>query len=455
MKGIFKINSIRVYSMWQNVAYSLVAVILMLLLSALFPSYIAPVISSFAAIALYFLAYNEKSRRNNCMMMPGAVFLSLISYTLLSLLLNILDLWVTRINIWYELSFFTDPYIPILLYAPIITATALGFLLTREKNNVCTDCQILNGNWRERGQIGQILHRQSKFELKNLIIVFGLLTLTSWLYFFFGYNDVNFTARDTFVFVWFPLIIIICDVFYFANRYFRIYLDLQQLDLVASPQEIEEMPMQTWVRYYVVCEDSMYLNFNAKDEINKESNIPVIETPFIISNQTNGISEGEAEKVIQSLTGVKDGKLKFFFERTSADNRKNIVVRFFYFLPGEVEMYPQLKNVAGTWVSSNKFKTLHYSNPSIRLSPMLNIDMTRLVTILITSKTYNEKGERRTKLKQYHPSFNFEELKNSKLDFQDNTWLRVSYFNSSTPNFRLKRFWRNITRSNNNIPVDE
>ena len=180
----------------------------------------------------------------------------------------------------------------------------------------------------------------------------------------------------------------------------------------------------------------------------------MVETPFIVSRESEGISEKEATALIHSLTGVRDGELRFFFGRKSADNFKHNIIRFFYFLPGEVEMYPHLKDVTGNWISSNKFKTLRYANPSLRLSPLLRVDMTRLATILITSKTFNEKGERRTKLKQYHPSFNFEELKNCKIDFQDNQWLRISTFNSNTPFFKLKRFWRNVTHRNK-IPVDE
>lgn len=453
MKDIYKINSIQIYNIWRNTATGLMLVGLTLLLTYILPTFLAPVVSTCAAFAIYILTYNEINRRQSCLLHPSAILLSLINYTFLLLILNIASVWITSFNIWFELSFFTEPFLPILLLAPVTFATAVILLFRGDSASVCTDCQITNGHFSMRGRMGSILHTESKLQLRNLVLISGLISAGTLLYFAFAYNPVNITSRDTLVFYWLPILLIIFDIVYFGMHYYNLYLDLREQDLVVTPQELAETSTKTWVRYYIICEDNIYLNMHSKDAFNPQSDVPVIETPFIVSRESDGITEEEASSIIHALTGVHDGRLRFFFGRKSPDNLKHSVVRFFYLLPGETEKYPQLKDVDGTWISSNKFKTLMYTKPA-QISRGLMTDMRRLGTIVITSKTFDEKGERRTKLTQYHPSFNFEELYRSKLDFQDSAWLRVSCFNSDTSYFKIKRLWRNFTRRNN-IPVDE
>ena len=46
------------------------------------------------------------------------------------------------------------------------------------------------------------------------------------------------------------------------------------------------------------------------------------------------------------------------------------------------------------------------------------------------------------KLKSYQPSFNLIDVRNSKLDFQDDKWINISMFNSDSPLFHIKRWWK-------------
>lgn len=453
MKNIFRINSLQVYNLWRNTAYGLMTMALIILLTTLLPCYLAPVVSTIAALTMYIFAYTGNNRKQSCILHISAVFISILSYTFLLILLNLASTWIASFDVWFELTFFADTFIPVLLLAPVTLVTCIFLLLRGNSSSVCTDCMLINGNYRTRGRIGIILHHESKVQLSNLAVVFGVITAISYLYYLYVYNSTNITSRDTFVFCWLPIILLIGDVIFFAIRYYNLFLDLRERNQIVTPRELSEMNVTTWVRYYVICEDSVYLNMHAPDELKEADTDTVIETPFIVNRETSSITDDEAAAIIRQLTGVRDGKLRFFFGRRSPDNFKHSVIRYFYFLPGELERYPELKDVEGTWISSNKFKTLFY-NAGVRFSPLLNTDMTRLATIIITSKTFNERGERRTKLKQYHPSFNFEELYHSDIDFQDNSWLRVSCFNSDMPHYRIKRMWRNITRRHN-IPVDD
>jgi hypothetical protein len=291
-----------------------------------------------------------------------------------------------------------------------------------------------------------MMEHESKWQLKNLIFVFTLISAISWGYFYVEFNPISISARDSFVFTWEVVIILIVDIVYFAMRYYNLYLDLKEHDEVVSPEELDQMVTRTYVRYYIICNDSVFINLNAPDILDETDTDGVIETPFMISRQTNNISSAEVKSAIEKLSGTNDGKIRFFFGRKSPDNAKYNVMRYFYFLPGEISDYPTLDAAKGDWISSEKFKTLLYGG-SLRFSPMLNADMMRLSTILITSKTYDRSGMRRMRLKQYHPSFTFEEIESCELDFQDNTWLRISCFNSDMPYFKIKRWWQRVTRS--------
>lgn len=446
MKNIFRINSQQILNLWRNIAYGLMAVALLILLTSILPNILAPVISTTVAFILYLYAYSgNNSRKQNCVVHITAIFFSIFTYTIILVLLNLASIWLPGFSVWTELTFLTGQYIPILILGPTAFVTCLFVVLRGKESSVCTDCMLTNGPYRVRGRIGMILHKESHLQLVNLTAIFALITVLTFVYYLYGYNPTNITARDMFVFCWLPIVLLFVDIVYFAIRYYNLYLDLRESDQILTPSELSEMQETTWVRYYVICEDSLFLDMTAHDELNESQSESVVETPFIVKRKASYISDSEAASIIRHLTGIRDGKIRLFYGRRSPDNFKQSVNRYFYFLPGKLELYPDLNDVEGTWVDSHKIKEL-FHNPDVKLSPLLRTDITRLATIIITAKTFNERGERRTKLRQYHPTFTFEELPESKLDFQDNSWLRVSCFNCDTPHYRLRRLWRALTR---------
>lgn len=76
------------------------------------------------------------------------------------------------------------------------------------------------------------------------------------------------------------------------------------------------------------------------------------------------------------------------------------------------------------------------------MSPILVADLTRLATIILTEKTFDEDGFRKMGLKNYQPSFTLKDVEESNLDFQDDKWIHVSMFNSDTSFYKLKKWWR-------------
>ncbi len=103
----------------------------------------------------------------------------------------------------------------------------------------------------------------------------------------------------------------------------------------------------------------------------------------------------------------------------------------------------QNMNVDGEWMEFEKLKYI-YSNHPGKLSPLSVMDITRLATIILSEKLVVENGFRKSKIKMYNPPFNLIDVRKSTLDFQDDKWIEISIFNSDTPLYRLKRWWRGI-----------
>ena len=114
--------------------------------------------------------------------------------------------------------------------------------------------------------------------------------------------------------------------------------------------------------------------------------------------------------------------------------------RYFYFI--DIEPDKQLK-LQGEWMNYDLIQHIYSTNPG-KLASLSVSDTTRLATIILTEKTFDETGKRKFKIKKYRPSFNLYEVRNSELDFQDDKWIRVSLFNSDVRFYRIKKLWYKI-----------
>ena len=69
-------------------------------------------------------------------------------------------------------------------------------------------------------------------------------------------------------------------------------------------------------------------------------------------------------------------------------------------------------------------------------------DISRLSTIILTERTYDEEGYRKNKIKSYKGTLTLADVRKSQLDLQDDKWLYIADFNSDTKFFKLKKFLR-------------
>lgn len=441
MEQLRKVSSVQLYNFWKNLSIGLLVIIGMIVLSVVLPYFFSPIVALIAAAILYTMLYNNKiSHSSSCMLIVYALFFCAVIFSFVTIIINILDLWqILPFQLPKELSFFNQPFLPSLLLDPICFITMIVVLIRNSKLSICIDCKLTNGDINERGKLGRILGHESHFQLKNLIFLFGTLSVTIWVYYLFFYSDANLNARDYYMFVWLNIIGFIADELYFIFRYYNLYLDLKENNEIISQEELRDMTSKTYLRFYVICGNHVFLSNNTPDT--RRTGRDVLDTPFFTKRSVNGITVPEVNQIIRRMTGVRDGDLRFFFGRKSPDMDRHSILRYFYFLEGSKDDYEI--NIDGEWVDFEQLKKIYSFHPENLTSIMVS-DITRMATIILTQKTFNEEGFRKNKLKSYRPSFNLHEVRNNGYDFQDDKWIRISIFNSDTRLYRLKKWWRGL-----------
>lgn len=442
MEDLKKVSSEQLYKFLKNLSVGLLSIVAMIAFSRLLPFYLSPVVSLVCAAAVYTILYNNKvNNRVGCMLVPYTIFFCFISYSFVIIILNILFAWGI-VYLPREFIFFNDPYVPALLLNPICLVVIAIMYSRRSNIFICQDCKMQTGDI--RGKLGNILNHESYFQMRNLMWLFGSLSVVMWTYYEVLYINIDINDRDWYVFMWLEIIAFLLDEIYFIFRYYNLYLDLKENDEIITPEELSDMTAKTYVRYYVICGNYMYMTVNS---MNPETPYrKVIDTPFFTKRIVNGITFDEDRQLIVNMTGVKTGELKFFYGRKLKDLDRHSLLRYFYFFDGDIKDYPDLR-VDGEWMNFDEIKKIYSHNPG-KMSQITVADITRLATIMLTEKTFDEHGFRKSRLRQYKPTFNLREVRDSDLDFQDDKWIKISMFNSDTRLYRLKKWWRRHAGSN-------
>ena len=442
MEDLRKVNSLQLYQFWQSLSIGLLTIIALMAFSRILHFYAAPIVAFLAAAFLYTLLFrNRTSSQASCQIITYSLLYCVVNYAVVTILLNILFIW-NLIEVPKEFLFIDDTFIPSILLNPICALTLWIIYFRRNKIAFCKQCKLRLGGIYENGKSGYIFKYESGYQLKNLAILFTVLSLIIWSYYQFVYIKLALNARDWYVFTWLNIIAYIGDEIYFIYRYYNLYLDLKENDEIISEEELQDMTAKTYLRYYVICDNKIFLDTHTitPNEEYKE----VIDTPFITRRAVNGIPLPEVRTIIQRLTGIKDGELRFFFGRKSAELKNHSLLRYFYFLDGKPEDYPDMP-LEGEWIDFDTVKRLYTRTPG-RFSSRCLSDLSRLATIILTEKIFTEDGRRKTKIKSYSPTFDLHDVRKSQLDFQDDKWIKVAMFNSDTRFFRIKKLFKTKPR---------
>lgn len=459
MDDFNKVSSTQLYGLWKNLSTSLLVIIVLVALTRLLPFYLAPVFSLSCAAYIYYILYNHRNRKSkSCIITLYVFFYCIISYSFVSIVINALYAWGALL-VPRELLFFNEPYIITLVLMPVCFLTIVIMYIRRRRLGVCIDCKLKYGDSNERGTFGYILENEIAFQFRNLMLLFGVTSVLIWVYYLLFYINISQNARDWYIFTWMVVIAFVFDELYFMGRYYNLYLQLKEENDIITPEDFSRNSATSNVRFYVVCGNNIFLNKHAVDPhlVYRE----VIDTPFTIVCPSFNLTVSEMRRAIEKMTGIKGGELKFFFGRRHSDFEKSSMLRYFYFVVPSVnqngekdckegEDCPVPENVKGEWIDFNVIRRIYTENPSV-LSPTLLADISRLSTIVVTRKTFDERGFRRNKLKSYTPTFSLEEVRDNDIDFQDDKWIRISLFNSDTSMYRLRRWMRNLFKAGKGV----
>lgn len=433
----------QLYYLWRNLAISLLSIGVVMGGSHMLPYYMAPVLSLFLCAVLYTMLWNSRGQsENGCMVIVETMLYILICYTFISVIfvvVEVLDLY----HFPNEIIFFNDPYLPSLILLPTALVVSLFALFFKNSMPSYRNFRSEYGNVKERGYFGFIAGKETDFQLKNLAIIFAVLTCIVWWYYLNEYVNVNRNGRDWYVFLWIVIIMVILDEIYFMIRYYNLYLDLLEHNEIITPEELRDITAHTYLRFYVICGEYIYVDRNAFDRLNKVSG--VYDSPFITKRTVNGIPTTEVRQIVEKMTGQKGGELRFFFGRPLAGVDKHTLLRYFYFLDGDISEYKEL-GMPGEWIHFDEIKKLYSENPTKMAYNALN-DLSRLSTIILTERIFDEDGNRKNRIKSYKGAFTLSDVRNTKIDLQDDKWIRISQFNSDTRFFKIKKFLREISGS--------
>lgn len=434
----------QLYYLWRNLALSLLCVGVVMGGVHILPYYMAPVLSLFLCGVLYTMIWNNNlSDDGSCMVVVETMLYSLLGYTFVSILLVVIQI-LGLYHFPNEIIFFNDPFLPSLILLPMTFVVSLFALLFKKSMLSYKRFRSQYGGFRERGYFGLMTNNETNIQLKNMVGMFAVLTAIIWYYYLNVYVDINQNGRDWYVFLWIVVIAVILDEIYFMMRYYNLYLDLQEHNEIITPEELRDVTAHTYLRFYVICGEYVYIDKNSVDRLNQKKG--VFDTPFITKRTVNGIPTAEVKNIVERMTGKQGGELRFFFGRHLAGIDKHSLLRYFYFLDGDISEYGDM-GMDGEWVHFDEVKKIYNTMPLKMATNALN-DLSRLSTIILTERIYDEDGYRKNKIKSYKGNLTLSDVRKSKLDFQDNKWLKIANFNSDTKFFRIKKFLRDVNGKN-------
>lgn len=447
MRDLQKINILQLYLFWKNLSIAMVLLIVLLTVS----TWTHSVISLFTAIICAFVIYvriyaNKTSHHPTYMLVGWSLMMSIILYTLIMMALAFMTAWGI-LDVGQDFNIFNGQRtLSVLILAPVCFFTLLVCYICRRSLHRYIDNHFgVKSDVFMKGKLGVLLNRESRIQVRNLMGLFGVLTAINWIYYIFFYHGGLLSDKDIYIFFWVNFIGLAFYLVYLLVHNYNLDLELKQRGELLTPEEAGSMMSKTYLRYFVICGDRIFVSCDCDDPdytVHK-----VLDTPFFVVRAGNMVSETEIRSTIEKETGVKGGELRFFFGFKAAGLSNHTLIRYFYFLDGTPEDYPSLNAEKGEWMTLEQIQRINESR-SHSLSAYLLADASRLITIMRTEKLYDERGNRRYKLKSYVPTFRLGDVRNTDIDFQSNQWLDIARLNCDKPFFRLRRLLRNLLGNN-------
>ncbi len=422
----------KVWALWVSWVCSVGAIVMIIALSLVISKFWLPLVALLLDATLTLITrYNRDSNSGICFLIPHLCTRILFWSAVIMVIINLIYLKAIPSELFDSGVVNRDiPYITSLITAPVTMLITGWALLRRGRISFCHDCRMRNGDASERGFIGTLYRRDSRYQAILLFWFAVVHSITSTVYYFVYYVNVNINSPDRFYFVWIPVIFWILSVIYLGFRYFSIsifYLHNESGDYASRERS-------TTLRYLILCGDYMYLRESEANDGTVSYDTPVkITIPY-----RERVTDYDAENFYENIVSDNDGehKLRFIYSSDYYNDDSNIF-HYLTFMPSRDAA--AFSNLGGTWFTMPQIERLLNSQ---RLAPMLCSEIMRVYQVTMARKAYHRDGRRIYGIKNYRPTFRLSDIENLEVDFNDPIWLFVAVNNEDKPFYRFRRFWR-------------
>jgi len=442
-------NGKGIFLLWLNWVLGLGFVTLLILLSM----WVKPLYMPFVAYGMQFILFlmikwNREQRLPVCYVYPFVVSRTLFWSGTVMLVINFLySRWLSPLIFDPNTINEEIPFICSLIVSPIALTCCLWAHTHQSTLSFCRDCKMRSGTPAERGFLGMIFTREGQYQVYvAMLIAIGVCAI-AWPYYLLTYANDSLTIPDRLVFFWAQVVLWLISIIYLGLRYLGIWAYYcQNIEGSATRHG-----RSTQIRFLVISGDMICLRHPQIGPEVAEPGAHYFDTPkSSFGPWKETISQSTAEITFQNLTGIYDAEIRLFYSNISGNADCNIF-HFFTFLTEEQKKQFDSKNPDCIWVT---FRNLANMINEHSLAPLMSAEITRLYTIAMAWKTYDHKGKRRYKIKNYKPTFRLEDVRKWDVDFNDKTWLYVADNNQDTPFYTMRRFWRRYINGVGNF-VDE
>lgn len=429
-----------IFSLWRNWAISMGSICALIALAPVISAKAVPLLA--VAFELLLIAMSHHNRRKN-----NASCFRLIYVTEVILFCSALLLCAVYLYIWQYAGIELtgqkanpdNPQIPILVVAPISAIVAVVNLAKGIKSNYCFNCMRNNKNKADRSFLDHIYFKESKYDLKLLLVVSLIISVVTWGYYFLYYNNLSISDSDKYFLVIFPLSIYIISLVYLGMRYYGMWQHLKSSGVIRKLIE----QAGTTVRYLHISGDKILLKVPNPQNVAINPDGILFDVPLkVVIPYRDKVTEHEAITYFRDQSEYK-ADVRPLYESHDTNLYQNLFHYAVYIDPDDQEEVAD--KTEGQWFSLREINTLHRNGV---LSPDLWSELHRIYTVTMAAKTYDKDGRRLYPIRHYRPTFHLRDMLKSKVDYNDSNWIYVSQINQDKKFYQLRRLWNKLMTGN-------
>ena len=428
-------NGYGIFSLWMNWIMGVGSLVAVLLLSPHIDKMWLPLVVFMLEFILFTLVrHNREAKLPVCYLIPFICTRVLFWSAVVMVIINVLYINNIVIKIFDVNSINPEiPYISVLIVAPITFIVSTWAYTRGLKLNYCVDCTFRNGTAAERGFLGNLFSQEGQYQVRLLMMLSLILTITVWIYYAVFYINVNLNVPDKFFFKWFPLLLFGLAIASLSIRYFSLWTYYCQ-DKEGSPVRNGS---STLLRYIVFCDDFVFLKKYDSEKDDAKAGEDKFDTPAKLSVPYRGqVMQYEVESFLKSLSGITECEVRLMYANKNFNADCNI---FHYACFVDNKDIVAQSRLEGEWYTLQQINQMISNN---LVAPIVVSEFSRMYRIIMAWKSYDRTGRRLYNIKNYKPTFRLKDLRDWDVDLNDTEWLYVSINNQDRPFYKLKRFWR-------------